>query len=133
MSPRIKSIVATASGIVTGVIVISAVEAVANSMYPMPAGIDMNNMDAFKAAMEKMPDGLFLMILLGHMLGALAAGVVSMLIAKDTFRPTLVCGGMFMAFGVINLFALPHPAFMWAELIGYIPLAYLGAKLVRKN
>jgi hypothetical protein len=133
MSPRIRSIVSTASGIVTGVIVISAVEAVANSMYPMPAGVDMNNMDALKAAIETMPDGAFLMILLGHMLGALAAGVVSMLIAKDTFRPTLVCGGMFMAFGLINLVALPHPAFMWAELIGYIPLAYLGAKLVRKN
>lgn len=133
MSPRMNSIVATAAGIVTGVVVISAVEAVANSMYPLPAGVDVKNMEALKAAIISMPDSAFLMIMLGHMLGALAAGLVSMLIAKDTFRPTLVCGGMFMAFGLINLVALPHPLFVWSELLGYIPLAYLGGKLVRKN
>ena len=133
MSPRIRSIVATASGIVTGFVVISAVEAVASSMFPMPVGFDMNNMEALKAAMVTMPDGFFLMILLGHMLGSLSAGIVSMLIAKDTFRPTFVCGGMFMVFGLINLVVLPHPMFVWAEVLGYVPLAYLGAKLVRKN
>lgn len=133
MSPRLRSIVATAAGIVTGVVVISAVEAVANSMYPLPAGVDSNNLEALRAAIVTMPDGAFLMIMLGHMLGALSAGIVSMLIAKDTFRPTLVCGGMFMAFGLINLVVLPHPLFMWAEVLGYVPLAYLGARLVRKN
>jgi len=133
MSPRLRSIVATAAGIVTGVVVISAVEAVANSMYPLPAGIDPKNLEALKAAILTMPNGAFLMIMLGHMLGALSAGIVSMLIAKDTFRPTLVCGGMFMAFGLINLVVLPHPTFMWAEVLGYVPLAYLGARLVRKN
>lgn len=133
MSPRLRSILATASGIVIGVVVISAVEAVANNMYPLPSGVDPKDLEALRAVILTMPDGAFLMIMLGHMLGALAAGVVSMLIAKDTFRPTLVCGGMFMAFGIINLGALPHPGFMWLELLGYIPLAYLGAKLVRKN
>jgi hypothetical protein len=133
MSPRLRSIVATAAGIVTGVIVISAVESVANSMYPLPAGVDSNNLEALRAAIVTMPNGAFLMIMLGHMLGALSAGIVSMLIAKDTFRPTLVCGGMFLVFGLINLVVLPHPSFMWTEALGYIPLAYLGAKLVRKN
>jgi hypothetical protein len=133
MSPRLRSIVATAAGILTGVVVISAVEAVSNNMYPLPAGVNPKDLEALRAVILSMPDGAFLMIMLGHMLGALAAGIVSMLIAKDTFRPTLVCGGMFMFFGLINLIALPHPLFVWAELVGYIPLAYLGAKLVRKN
>jgi hypothetical protein len=133
MSPRLRSVVATAVGIVTGVIVISAVEAVSNNMYPLPAGVDPKNLEALKAVILTMPNGAFLMIMLGHMLGALSAGIVSMLIAKDTFRPTFVCGGMFMVFGLINLVVLPHPMFVWAEVPGYIPLAYLGAKLVRKN
>ena len=114
-------------------VVISAVEAVANSMYPLPAGVNPKDIEALRAVISSMPNGAFLMIMLGHMLGALAAGIVSMLISKDSFRPTFVCGGMFMAFGLINLVAIPHPMFMWAELVGYIPLAYLGAKLVRKN
>ncbi|MFY8138828.1 MAG: hypothetical protein ACOVMR_12015 [Flavobacteriales bacterium] len=129
----LKSLLSVIAGVIAGVVVISLAEGVMGTIYPFPEGTDMNNMEALKAAIALMPAGAFLMVMGGHLIGSMASGMVASLIMKTSIRPALICGGIFTAFGLINLISIgTHPWWMWSELAFYLPMAYLGHKIVTK-
>jgi hypothetical protein len=129
----LKSLLSVIAGVTAGVVVIILAEGVKGSIYPYPAGIDMNDMEALKAFIATLPTAAFLMVMGGHLIGSLASGMVASLIMKTSLRPALICGGIFTGFGLINLWGLGvHPWWMWSELALYLPMAYLGHKIVTK-
>jgi hypothetical protein len=74
-----------------------------------------------------------LLVLLAYATGAFGAGYVAAKTAKDQqMLMALIAGFILLIFGVVNLMEIPHPLwFAIASLILYLPIAWLGSKLVR--
>lgn len=130
MSPFLKRLLAIIIGILTAFVIMTIVEGVGSNIYPIPEGSDPNSMEGLRKIMESRPVGAFLIVILGHLLGALCGGAVAKLIDRSNFRNALIVGGLLMVFGLLNLVSLPHPLWFWLDLFIYMPAAYLGAKLV---
>ncbi len=67
----LRNILALLAGLIGAVVVIGAVQYVASLVYPLPAGIDVNDSAAITAAVANMPAGAFVMVLIGYALGTL--------------------------------------------------------------
>lgn len=126
-----RNILAVVAGLITGMILIAAIEYVGHQIYPLPEGLDMHDPDAIRAYLETAPTGSLWMVILAYAIGAFDAGLVSSVIARqDSRRVALICGLFLLAFGLINLFLIPHPAWFWVlSLAVFLPSAYLGSLL----
>jgi len=129
----IRKITAVVIGLVAGGAFNMAMVTASHAVYPLPAGIDPNDFDAFKAHVEAhgMPAGALIMVLAAHAGGSLVSGLVCGLIAMRSWYVAAVglallwaCGGIAM------LMMLPAPTwFAVADVILYLPAALLGVWL----
>ncbi len=128
MHVHLRGIAATAAGIVCGIVLITAVQALGIRLYPLPPGVDPADPEAVARVVRDAPAGALLMVELSYAAGSLAAGIVVGLIARR--RPFLlagIIGGLLTAAGFANLAAIPHP--MWFAVLStvtYLPCALLG-------
>ena len=85
------------------------------------------------AYIAELPSVAFAIVLVVHALGALIAGFVAALIAREhKMLMGLAMGVLFLAFGISNLMQITHPMwFMVLDVLEYIPFTVLGSKLVR--
>ncbi len=125
---------AIALGLLAGFIVIVLAEGISGLIHPLPAEIDRTDTAAIETFMrEQASAGMFLGVLLGYLLGAFAGGFAAAWFEKlpeKRLRAALITGAILMAFGLMNLFMLPHPAWFWvSSLLVYIPASWLGGKL----
>jgi hypothetical protein len=118
------------AGLAAGALLVAATEAVSGLLYPPPPGLDRNDLDAYRVFVARLPDAAFAVLLVGHALASLAAGAVAALVAgRKAVWPGVVAGALLCLGGVVNVIALPHPAwFVGADLACYLPLAWLGAR-----
>lgn len=128
-----RGILATMGGLVAALIVIMIFQKAGHWIYPMPPGLDVKDKEAMGAWIGGLPVGAFLLLLAGYALGSFAGGATSALIS-GTLRPALVTGGVLMLMGIANLFMIPHPLWLAvASLALYLPLAWLGARMVLRS
>ncbi len=110
-----------------------ALVTVSNTVYPLPAGLDPNDIEAFQAHVESvgLPTGALLLVLLAHAGGSLVSGFVCRLVAmRDCYRTALLLGVFWLCGGVVMLTLLPAPVwFAVADVLLYVPAALLGVKL----
>lgn len=92
---------------------------------------DLTEEEAFIEFVANLPLKAFLLLLLAHFTGSFVGGFLSNLFANTRrFVPALATGVLFSCAGVINLINIPHPTwFMIADMLMYLPGAYLGYKL----
>ena len=93
----------------------------------------MNDLESIKANAHLFQPKHFIMPFLDHSLGSLVGGLVAALIAgsrKVTFA--LVIGGIHLLGGIAAAFLIPAPVWFIAIdlIVAYLPMAYLGGKLV---
>ncbi len=136
MNPIVRNILAVIVGIVVCMFVNGTLISLSSSIIPLPEGMNPNNLESFKANAHLLQPKHFLMPFLAHAIGSLAGGVVAALIAasrKMTFA--IVIGCVHLLGGIAAAFMIPAPVwFIVLDLIvAYIPMAYLGGKLVAKN
>ncbi|RCS49368.1 hypothetical protein DTL42_12620 [Bremerella cremea] len=100
-------------------------------MYPLPAGIDLNNpadAEAFGRHLASLPTSAFVLVLIAHAGGAGCGAAFGRLIeGEPIWRESLVIGAIFTAMGLINAISLGLP--LWFTLIDlplYLPAAMLG-------
>ncbi len=119
-------------GFVAGAVVIMAVEAVSQAIYPLPPGVDPKNPEALRAYMAVVPTGALLLVLLAWALGAFAGGLVaSRLAGRAPLGHALAAASILLAGGIVNMLMIPHPAWFWvAGIAVFFPAAYLGARLL---
>ena len=98
------------------------------AMYPLPEVMDQNNLIML---METAPLGALYMVILAHLGGALLGGLGTSIVSNN-INTAYIVGGLFTIFGIINLTMLPHPWWMWIEVLFYAPASYLGFKIIRK-
>ncbi|HTF56113.1 MAG TPA: hypothetical protein VK661_02500 [Planctomycetota bacterium] len=128
-----RGILATVGGLVAAAIVLMIFQKVGHWIYPMPAGLDVKNKEAMGAWISQLPLGAFLLLLAGYAVGSLAGGATAALIG-GTLRPALVTGGVLMLMGIANLLMIPHPIWLAVTSLAlYLPLAWLGAKMMLKS
>jgi hypothetical protein len=129
----LKGILGVVGGLVASMAVIVIFQKVGQLIYPMPAGLDMQDKEAMGAWIQSLPIGAFLMLLAGYAAGSFAGGAVAVLITGK-LRPALVVGGLLTLSGLANLVMIPHP--LWvavASLAIYVPLAWLGGRVFLRS
>lgn len=108
-----------------------------STMFPPPAGIDWTKPDAIRAYMEQVPLSCFLVMMLGHAIGAFLAGFVLARFTRNkegragSTRIALIVGALITAGGVMNLAMIPHPTWFWSDALIYPVFIFLGYNMGR--
>lgn len=119
------------AGLVVGVVVIAVVEFISAKVYPLPAGIDPADTEAFRLHVAQLPPGAFLFVLAawgaGSLLGSWTATRIGA--ARGPARGATV-GAVLLAAGIANMLMLPHPAWFWvAAIVITVSCTFLGARM----
>ncbi len=136
MNPKIKNILSVLAGLVIGSVANMAIIMVSAKLIPPPQGADVTTLEGLKASIHLFKPINFLMPFLAHAIGTLVGAIVATLIAANNkIRFALTIGIAFMIGGIANVITLPAP--MWFNILdivgAYIPMAYLGYKLIEKQ
>ncbi|MES2477972.1 MAG: hypothetical protein V4561_02720 [Bacteroidota bacterium] len=132
MKNKILSVIA---GITTGWIIVAIADIVVHSFFPLPQNFDYKNKEALKVFAEKLPNSAFIMMIFFWAISVFSGGLVTGKIAKENWQRTCLITGVILLIATIgNLSLIPHP--IWVKVITvlmYLPLAYLGAKIVNNR
>lgn len=129
-----RRILAVVGGLLAGSICIWLMEALGHFLYPLPAGVEPTNVEAFKAYVSTLPFAALLLVLVGYSLGAVVSGFISTKIANDgKNRYAIICGVFFLLATVYNMIMLPTPVWFWVLGILLWGLVLIGYKLALNN
>ena len=136
MNPIIRNVLAVIAGIMIGSIVNMAIITVSGSIIPPPEGADLTTLEGLKASFHLMGPKHFIFPFLAHALGTLVGAYLAAVIAAThKLKFALVISVVFLIGGIMNICMLPSP--IWFTLVdlglAYIPMGYLGWKLVSKK
>lgn len=130
-----NKILAVVAGIITGLIVVFLGEMVTHILFPPPPGIDFTNQEAVMKMISELPASAFIVLMAIWGISAFVGGLITGLIAKESWKTlSLITGGLLLVGAILNMFMVPHP--IWVNVITvimYLPLAYLGGKMVNKK
>ena len=116
------------AGIVVAFLCVFAVEMIGHSLYPPPAGLDVNDPADQARLMDAMPAAAKALVLLAWFAGALAGAWTANRIAGRSIAGWAVAL-LVIAAGVATMLMIPHPAWMWA---GGIALPLLAGWLAER-
>lgn len=126
----LRVILGVVGGIIASSLCVWGVETLNHILYPYPAGMKANDMEAFKSYIENLPFLGKFMVIVGYAVGALVSGFISTKIAKNG-KPTaaVVCGLIFLSFTIYNMMVLPTPIWFWILGILVWTLVLAGYRL----
>jgi hypothetical protein len=133
MKSVIRNILAILTGVCVGSILNGVIIMISADVIPPPAGAVLTTPEGLLAAMKIMEPKHFLMPWLAHALGTLVGAILAARIAVSyKMRFAMSIGIVFLLGGAYMVAILPSPLwFSLADLLGaYIPMAYLGGRLV---
>ena len=136
MNSTVKNILAVIAGLVIGSIVNMGIIMISGSIIPPPEGADVTTMEGLKEAMHLFEPKHFIFPFLAHALGTLVgAAVAATIAANHKMKFAIGIGCFFLLGGIINVFMLPSPTwFAIVDIVGaYIPMAWIGSKLAKRN
>lgn len=120
----------------SGAMLNGAIINISSKVIAPPKGFDLNTAEGLQAAMPHMGPEHFLFPFLAHALGTLiSALLITRFLKSQQFVFAMMAGILFMLGGISMVIMLPATPiwFILVDLIGaYIPMAYLGYKLVKK-
>ncbi len=136
MNSTVRNILAVVLGLIIGSIVNMGIIMMSGFIIPPPEGGDVSTMEGLKQTMHLFEPKHFIFPFLAHALGTLFGAIIASLVAAThKVKFALSIGFLFLIGGITNVFMLPSPIwFTVVDLVGaYIPMAYLGSKLVLKK
>lgn len=98
-------------------------------------GLDPNDMNALAKVMPTLSAKFFIFPFLAHALGTLIGAIVAgWIAASHKMKFSLAIGALFLLGGIAVSFMLPAPIWFIAcdIIIAYIPMAFIGGKIVKK-
>ncbi|WP_338731283.1 hypothetical protein [Mangrovimonas cancribranchiae] len=136
MNTTLRNILAIVAGIVIGGIVNMGIITISGSIIPPPEGTDLTTAEGIKAAADVLEAKHYIMPFLAHAIGTLVGALITAkIVAKSKFAYAMFIGVFFLLGGISAAFMIPAPTwFIVLDLaVAYIPMAWLGHKLVVKK
>lgn len=123
MNSTLKTILATAAGLIAGVIIIAVVESLGHMIYPPPTGVDLKDPEQLAAIMESVPFGAKLAVLIAWGLGVFGGGLLGVKLSGGRKLPATIIAVLLLAFAGMTMMMIPHPIWM---VIGALIVTVLG-------
>ena len=127
----IRIVFAILTGLIVAIFLIWLIQTLSHSVYPPPAGLDLNNPEQLQEFIKNLPTGAFVFLISSYALGTLLGGWVACLIAAD--KPWLyaaIIGAFVLTGTVMNIMAISHPTwFIFVTIPVIIAMAWLASKL----
>ncbi|PJJ97191.1 hypothetical protein CO641_09240 [Lysobacteraceae bacterium NML91-0213] len=130
----IRTLLAILAGLVVAIALMLAIEALAASLFPLPLDARIAGEEDLARLVAQAPPGKLALVLLGWCLAALTGGwVAARLSVARTGMAALAVGALIVGGVILNVMALPHPAWVIAGgLLLPVPLAWAGGLLARR-
>lgn len=136
MNPIIKNILVFVAALLIGGSLNMMIILISGSIIPPPEGVDVTTMEGLKKGMHLFEPKHFLMPFLAHALGTVLGAFLTFKFASShNMLLAMGIGLCFLVGGIMNIFMLPSP--LWFTLVdlivAYIPMAYLGTRLMKRK
>ena len=126
----LRSVLGVIIGIISGFVVIYAVEHVGQLIWPVATELDLKDKAAAAAFLAGMPIGGLLTVVVAWILGADTGSRVALLMSDRRRIAGIIPAALIFAATVLVLFMLPHPLWMAvAGLGGIIAAGWLADRL----
>jgi hypothetical protein len=126
----LRSVLGVIIGIISGFVVIYAVEHVGQLIWPVATELDLKDKAAAAAFLAAMPIGGLVTVVVAWILGAYTGSMVALLMSDRRRIAGIIPAALIFAATVLVLFMLPHPLWMAvAGLGGIIAAGWLADRL----
>lgn len=117
-------------GLLVAMLGISLVELAGQALFAPPAGVDMDDAASITRAVDHIPAGLKVSVVLAWFAGTLAGGSAGLAISRWTALPWIVAAGVILG-AIASYMQIPHPLWMRATGIA-LPLlaAWLALRIM---
>lgn len=136
MNPLIRNIMAVVGGVAFGMLVNMAIVTISSSVVPLPEGIDPTNTESMQQNIHLLKPVNFIFPFLAHALGTLVGAFIAAKFSVSYHqRCALIVGLFFLLGGIAASMMIAAPTwFIATDLIfAYVPMAFIGSKLARRN
>ena len=126
-----RNIISVVVGLVSAIVVFVIAETINSSLHPAPQTLDHNDTIAVQAFYENQPLTLWLLVLVGWIIGSVLCGFLIKLISKNDNEKLPIIAGIILTLSAIaNFFSLPHPTwFIIISLFAFLPFVLIGYKI----
>lgn len=125
-----RTVLAIVLGLAVAIVTMLLLEYVGMSLFPLPAGLDLEDEQDLVQLVASAGLGKQLWVLAGWTLAAALGGWTAAKLARHRTPAALCVGALVVAGVLINISLLPHPA--WMSVLGALlplPVAWAGARL----
>ena len=126
-----RNIISVVVGLFSAIIIFVIAETINSALHPAPQNLDYNDSIAVKTFYENQPLTLWLLVLVGWIIGSVLCGVLIKLISKNDNEKLPIIAGIILTLSAItNFFSLPHPTwFIIISLFAFLPFVLIGYKI----
>jgi len=118
------SAVLIVSSLFLGIGLILLVTKVGHWLLPLPAGVDVDDIESIKAHLDEFAPGHYAFVLAACALGTFLASALASYMAPCCPRiHCAIVGGVLMVLGLVNVFAFPHPTWVVVTAVLLYPIA----------
>lgn len=128
-----RNILSVVIGLASAVVVFLIAETINGLLHPAPTTLDYKDSVAIKTFYQNQPISLWLLVLIGWIIGSALCGFLIKLISKNENKKLPIIAGCILTLSAIaNFFSLPHPTwFIVVGLIIFIPSTLLGHNIYK--
>lgn len=131
----IRNVLAVLAGLAAGMVTNMALVMLnAYVLFPMPAGIDMNDPVQMNAYIAPLPATAFILVLAAHLGQSFVGGwTAARLGASKPMLLAMIIGVLSLIGGIMNMMQLDLPTWMYVEIPLYLVTAWLAGRMELKR
>ncbi|MGH1342507.1 MAG: hypothetical protein ACRBN8_13185 [Nannocystales bacterium] len=131
----IRNVLAVFAGLAAGMATNMALVMLnAYVLFPMPAGIDMNDPVQMNAYIAPLPATAFILVLAAHLGQSFVGGwTAARLGASRPMLLAMIIGVLSLVGGIMNMMQLELPTWMLVELPLYLVVAWIAGRIEQKR
>lgn len=126
----VRNILAVILAFLGGGVCVLTLETFGHRLYPLPEGLDTNDLEQIAQYVSTAPIGALLFVLLAQSAGSFAGGMITAIVGGSRlWLLAFIYGVVALFMAGLNVILIPHPIWMMTmALVLPIPLAVLGSR-----